>query len=92
MGWRLTRPSIHLLVCELEISLQDNDSALLIAVPLAWPKVVLEQLTQLCFETLNCPALFILPQPLATLYGYGVGNGLVVDIGYSSTSKKLTDT
>ncbi|KAJ9078470.1 hypothetical protein DSO57_1006250 [Entomophthora muscae] len=79
---------IHLLACELEIALDDNDSALLVAVPLSWPKVDLEHLSQLCFENLNSPALFILPQPLATLYGYGVSNGLVVDIGYSST--KLT--
>ncbi|KAI0220483.1 hypothetical protein L0F63_006027 [Massospora cicadina] len=95
MGGRLAlfkavaKPRIHVLVRELEITLDDNDSAVLAAVPLSWPKVHLEMLAQLFFEGLNSPALYILPQPLATLYGYGVGNGLVVDIGYTSTSKLL---
>ncbi|XP_045783947.1 actin-1-like [Maniola jurtina] len=37
------------------------------------------------FETLNCPALCIQPQPVLSMYGTGTTTGICVDIGYDTT-------
>lgn len=46
----------------------------------------IEQLAQICFESLQVPALYIANQQVMSLYACGVVNGLVIDIGHSGTT------
>ncbi|KAJ1677895.1 hypothetical protein EV182_005218, partial [Spiromyces aspiralis] len=76
----------HILVKGLGVSIPRNQSAVVFSIPVRWPKVDLELLTQLLFEQLNVPALMIVEQPSMVLYGDGDVSGLVVDIGHNHTT------
>jgi actin-related protein len=68
-----------------EINLQENDFPVLLLTKNE-TKDQLEQMIQILFEKLNVPALYLLDSSLAVLYGCGLVTGLVVDIGYKSTT------
>ncbi|CAO3620176.1 unnamed protein product [Cunninghamella echinulata] len=70
---------------ELGIKKARNEHPVLFTVPVHWNKLEYERLTQIAFENLNVPGLYIAPQPLLALYGCGSVSGLVVDIGHNST-------
>ncbi|KAI8090018.1 actin family [Halteromyces radiatus] len=75
----------HILFKELGIKKARNEHPVLFTVPVHWNKLEHERLTQIAFEYLNVPGLYIAPQPLMALYGCGSVTGLVVDIGHNTT-------
>ncbi|KAI8061693.1 actin family [Gongronella butleri] len=75
----------QLLFRELDIKKSRNEHPVLLAVPVDWTKEEHERITQIAFENLNVPGLYIAPQPLLALYGCGSVSGLVVDIGHNMT-------
>ncbi|ORX55628.1 actin-like ATPase domain-containing protein [Hesseltinella vesiculosa] len=75
----------HVLFKELNIKKIRNEHPVLMSVPVHWTKQEHERLTQIAFENLNVPGLYIAPQPLLALYGCGSVSGLVVDVGHSNT-------
>ncbi|CAO3618686.1 unnamed protein product [Cunninghamella blakesleeana] len=75
----------QILFKELGIKRARNEHPVLFTVPVHWNKIEYERLTQIAFENLNVPGLYIAPQPLLALYGCGSVSGLVVDIGHNST-------
>ena len=66
-----------------------NDKVVLVPLPMSWSRDDVECLTQYMFEVMNVPGLLVVEQPLATLYGYGVQSGLVLDLGYETCGKFL---
>ena len=78
----------QLLFRELDIKKSRNEHPVLLAVPVDWTKEEHERITQIAFENLNVPGLYIAPQPLLALYGCGSVSGLVVDIGHNMTGTK----
>ncbi|KAI7876575.1 actin-like ATPase domain-containing protein [Lichtheimia hyalospora FSU 10163] len=71
---------------ELGIKKSRNEHAVLLTVPVEWSKFELERITQMFFERFNVPGIYMAPQPLLALYGCGAVSGIVVDVGYSSTT------
>lgn len=71
---------------ELGIKKSRNEHAVLLTVPVEWSKFELERITQMFFERFNVPGIYLAPQPLLALYGCGAVSGIVVDVGYQSTS------
>ncbi|KAJ3318553.1 general RNA polymerase II transcription factor [Boothiomyces sp. JEL0866] len=67
------------------VNFRQNESPVLLNVPIKWSRDEIENVVKLMFEELNVPALFLLDQPLASLYGIGVVTGVVIDIGHTST-------
>ena len=57
---------------------------MIVSLPLSWGRDDVECLTQFLFEVMNVPGLFLLEQPLAAVYGYGVTGGMVLDLGYET--------
>jgi actin-related protein len=56
-----------------------------VLIPNSWSHSDLEKITQILFEKLNVPALYLLEEPLAAMYGVGNITGLVIDIGHETT-------
>ncbi|KAJ3253472.1 general RNA polymerase II transcription factor [Boothiomyces macroporosus] len=67
------------------VNFQQNESPVLLNVPIKWSRDEIENVVKMMFEELNVPALYLLDQPLASLYGIGVVTGVVIDIGHTST-------
>nr|KAJ3423201.1 general RNA polymerase II transcription factor [Polyrhizophydium stewartii] len=63
-----------------------NSRPVLLNVPATWSRGDQERATQVLFEYINAPGVFLLDQALASLYGVGVTSGLVVDVGHSTTT------
>lgn len=66
-----------------------NDKPVIVSLPLSWGRDDVECLTQFLFEVMNVPGLFLLEQPLAAVYGYGVTGGMVLDLGYETIGEGL---
>ncbi|ORY99456.1 actin family [Syncephalastrum racemosum] len=75
----------HILFKELGISKARNEHAVLLAIPVDWTKDDQERITQIFFEHLNVPGIYIVHQPLLSLYGCGSVSGLVIDVGHDTT-------
>ncbi len=54
-------------------------------VPITWSNKDIERATQILFESCNIPALYLLDEPLAIMYGTGILSALVVDMGHATT-------
>ena len=67
------------------IFIEKNDQPVTLIIPTTWSLKDIERVTQILFENLNIPALYLLDEPLAVMYGTGILSALVVDIGHSST-------
>ncbi len=74
----------HLLHKTLRVVRVKNDKPVIVSLPLSWGRDDVETLTQFLFEVMNVPGLFVLKQPLAAVYGYGVTGGMVLDLGYDT--------
>ena len=82
----------YILVKKLRVTREKNDKPVMLNVPLSWSRDDVEHATQFMFETMNVPGFYVIEQPLATIYGYGVVSGLVLDIGYETTGEFLDFT
>ncbi|KAI8900394.1 actin family [Globomyces pollinis-pini] len=67
------------------VIIEKNEFPTFLNIPITWSKNDIELVIQIMFENLNTPGLFLLQQPLATLYGVGIVSGVVIDIGYHTT-------
>lgn len=74
----------HATIKSFEISRIKNDFLVALLIPLSWSKLMIEETAQFMFEVCNFSGLVFIEQPLATLYGYGVTSGLVLDLGYET--------
>jgi actin-related protein len=68
------------------IQVELNNYATCLLVPTYWKHPQLEETIKLLFETLNVPALYLVDQSLASLFGVGIITGIVIDIGHTYTS------
>ncbi|KAK9695318.1 hypothetical protein K7432_013038 [Basidiobolus ranarum] len=75
----------YILVKELRIKRSKNDSPVLLTIPTFWPKEYRERITQIFFENMNVPGLYLAEEPLMALYGCGIVSGIVIDIGDTYT-------
>ncbi|KAJ3208458.1 hypothetical protein HDU82_002462 [Entophlyctis luteolus] len=76
----------YIVVKELGIRRASNDFPFLAALPVSWPPSDVERFVQIAFEILNVPGLLVMDAPLLALYACGLVTGIVVDIGYATTS------
>eukprot|EP00842_Homolaphlyctis_polyrhiza_P006640 jgi/Hompol1/6978/HPOL_005135-RA len=74
-----------ILVKQCGVQRSKNQHPVLLTVPMSWSRTDQERATQILFEYINAPGIYLLEQPLAALYGIGVVSGLVVDIGHATT-------
>lgn len=58
-----------------------NVTALIICIPAWWPKAWRELLTKHCFEDIGLEALYVIEQPLASLFACNTTNGVIMDFG-----------
>ncbi|KAL7409907.1 actin-domain-containing protein [Mrakia frigida] len=63
-----------------------NDSPVLLTHPSTLSNLQIHHLTQTLFERLNLPAISLLSRPLASLYAMNSTTGVVIDVGYESTT------
>ncbi|KAJ3374418.1 Actin-like protein arp9 (SWI/SNF complex component arp9), partial [Lobulomyces angularis] len=75
----------HILVHKFNVIRMRNDKPILVMIPSYWSKTDIERLTQIMFEYLNVPGLYIAEQPLMAVYGIGAVTGVVIDIGHETT-------
>ena len=72
---------------ELGIKRSQNDCPVVVTIPYTWGIPDIQKLVQIMFETINVPGLYIADSPLMACFGCGILSGVVIDIGYQSTSK-----
>ncbi|KNE59348.1 hypothetical protein AMAG_03646 [Allomyces macrogynus ATCC 38327] len=70
----------------LGISKAQGDHPIFLLVPMAWKKSDVERAAKFLFETYRIPGLAIAPEPVAALLGANAVTGLVVDIGFTTTT------
>jgi len=70
---------------QLGIDRLQSDCPLLCTIPTRFPSTWKDKLTQIAFDQLMVPALCVLDQGLAALYGAGVLSGFVLDVGHEFT-------
>ncbi|KAI8914484.1 actin family [Gorgonomyces haynaldii] len=75
-----------LLLQHLSIDRSKNDRPVLLTVPVGWTRREISLATQVLFEQLNIPMLYMIEQPLASIYACGVSTGVVIDIGHETTT------
>ena len=51
------------------VSIDKNEYGVTLVVPISWSLDDVEKATQILFENLNVPALYLLDEPLGILYG-----------------------
>ncbi|KAH9275539.1 hypothetical protein BASA83_001821 [Batrachochytrium salamandrivorans] len=75
----------NILVNHCGVERATNNNPVLLTVPISWSRDDQNNATQILFEYVNTPGIYLLDQPVAALYGAGVTSGLVVDIGHTTT-------
>ncbi|KAJ3364789.1 Actin-like protein arp9 (SWI/SNF complex component arp9) [Allomyces javanicus] len=70
----------------LGISKAQGDHPVFLLVPMAWKKSDVERAAKFLFETYRIPGLALAPEPVAALLGANAVTGLVVDIGFTTTT------
>ena len=68
------------------VLIEKNEFAITLLQQSCWSRSDLEDITQILFEKLNIPALYIIDESIAALYGTGSMTGLVVDLGHTYTT------
>jgi actin-related protein len=71
---------------KLKSGLELNECPTVLTVPPSWSHSEKEAMTKTLFEIVNVPALYLIDQPIASLFGIGLMTGCVVDIGYECSS------
>ncbi|KAJ2702951.1 hypothetical protein FB645_004075 [Coemansia sp. IMI 203386] len=84
--WDALSAFLRYILKELQIRISENICPILFSIPPMWSKTDHECLVQIAFEHLNTPCVVVTEQPLMAVFGNGSVNGLVVDIGHSSTT------
>ncbi|KAI9208297.1 actin family [Polychytrium aggregatum] len=74
-----------ILIRQLAVNRAKNESLVVLSLPVRWNKFEHERLAQIMFESLNCPGILVVEQPLMALYGANLSTGLVIDIGHETT-------
>jgi len=70
-----------ILFLDLKITKSRNECPVLLSVPTIWTKLDYERATKIFFEGCNSLGLYIMPKPLASLFGVSCISGVVIDIG-----------
>ena len=76
----------QILVGNLGVKLQTNQYPVLLSISSGWGRKDVERATQILFEDLNVPGLYVVEQPLASVFGCGLSTALVIDIGHHTTT------
>uniref|UniRef100_H3A015 Actin like 9 n=2 Tax=Latimeria chalumnae TaxID=7897 RepID=H3A015_LATCH len=73
----------HIIFQELQISPEEH--AILVSDPPLSPTTNREKMTEVLFENLSAPAMYVASQSVLTTYSYGNTSGLVMESGHSVT-------